>query len=91
MLDYSELKKGTRIILNNQPHEIIEASPIFKGRGHSTLQVRLKNLIDGNLVSQTFHPSDSFEEAELKRINAKFPGKMLNLLVKALTITQSPL
>ena len=72
MLDYSELKKGTRIILSNQPHEIIEASSIFKGRGHSTLQVKLKNLVTGNVVSQTFHPSDSFEEAELEKIKAKF-------------------
>ncbi len=72
MIDYSDFKKGTRIILNNQPHEIIEASPIFKGRGHSTLQVKLKNLITGNVIPQTFHPSDNFDEAELQKIKAKF-------------------
>ena len=71
-MDYSELRKGIRIILNNQPHEIIEAHPVFKGRGHSVLQVRLKNLISGNVASFTFHPSDKFEEAELKKIEAKF-------------------
>lgn len=72
MTDYSELKKGIRIILNNQPHEIVEASHVFKGRGHSTLQVKLKNLINGNVISQTFHPSDNFEEAELQKVKAKF-------------------
>jgi elongation factor P len=72
MIDYSDLKKGARIIQNNQPHEIIEAFPVFKGRGHSVLQVKLKNLINGNTSSQTFHPSDNFEEAELKKIKAKF-------------------
>ncbi len=72
MIDYSELKKGTRIILDNQPHEIIEAFPVFKGRGHSVLQVKLKNLISGNTISQTFHPSDNFERAELQKIKAKF-------------------
>ena len=72
MINYSELKKGDRIIVNDQPHEIIEASPVFKGRGHSTLQGKLKNLINGNIVSKTFHPSDSFEEAEVNKIKAEF-------------------
>lgn len=72
MINYSELKKGDRIIINNQPHEITKASPVFKGRGHSTLQAKLKNLIDGNIISKTFHPSDNLEEAEIDKIKAKF-------------------
>ncbi len=69
---FPELKTGVKIIFDNQPHEIIEHSLMFKGRGHSTLAVKLKNLINGNVISQTFHPSDSFEEAEVEKIKAKF-------------------
>lgn len=72
MLSYSELKKGVKIILDSEPYEIIEASHLFKGRGHSVLQVKLKNLTTGNLISKTLHPSDIFEEAELSKIEAKF-------------------
>ena len=72
MINYSELRKGTRLNIDSQPHEIIEASSLFKGRGHSVLQVKLKNLITGNVVSQTFHPSDTFEEADLQKIKIKF-------------------
>ncbi len=71
-IPYSELKKGGSIIINNQPHEIIETSSMFKGRGHSVLQAKLKNLITGNIISKTFHPSDIFEEAELSIMKAKF-------------------
>lgn len=71
-IPYSELQKGTRIILNNQPYEIIECSSMFKGRGHSVLQTKLKNLLTGEMLSKTFHPSDSFEEAEISKIKAKF-------------------
>jgi len=71
-IPYSELKKGKQIIINNEPYEIIEASSMFKARGHSVLQVKLKNLITGNIISRTFHPSDIFEEAELSKIKAKF-------------------
>ena len=72
MLSYGELKKGVKIILDSEPYEIIEASHLFKGRGHSVLQVKLKNLTTDNLISKTFHPSDIFEEAELTKIEAKF-------------------
>jgi elongation factor P len=72
MISYSDIKKGDKIILNKQPHEIIEASLMFKGRGHSTLQARIKNLITGTIMQDTFHPSDQFEEADLERIKVKF-------------------
>lgn len=71
-IPYSELRKGKQIILNNEPYEIIEASSMFKARGHSVLQAKLKNLITGKMISQTFHPSDTFKEVELSKIKAKF-------------------
>jgi len=71
-MNYSELRKGSRIIYNNQPHEIIESSTMFKARGSSVLQVRLKNLITGAVIPQTFRGSDSFEEAELSKLKAVF-------------------
>lgn len=71
-LAYAELKKGVKIILDSEPYEIIEASHLFKGRGHSILQVKLKNLTTGNLISKTLRPSDIFEEAELSKIEVKY-------------------
>ena len=71
-INYSELKKGIRIIIDKQPYEIIEASSMFKGRGSSVLRVKIKNLITGNIINKTFHPADSFEEAEIERLEAKF-------------------
>lgn len=72
MLVFNELKKGLRIILDGQPYEIIEASFLFKGRGHSVLQTKIKNLITGSIISRTFHPSDTFEEAKILKFKAKF-------------------
>jgi len=72
MLTYSELQKGVKIILAGQPYEILEAKSLFKGRGHSVLQARTKNLISGNVVSKTFHPSDTFEQAEISKFKAEF-------------------
>lgn len=72
MINYSELKKGIKIILDNQPYEIIEFSPMFKGRGSSVARTKLKNLINGNVIAKNFHPSDNFKEAEIIKIPIKF-------------------
>lgn len=72
MPSFNELDRGTTIIIDNYPYEITEAAHLFKGRGHSVLQAKLKNLVTGNLISKTFHPSDSFEQAELSKIEIVF-------------------
>ena len=72
MLDYSEFKKGVRIIIEEQPYEIIEANFLFKARGGSGLQTKIKNLITGSTISRTFRPGESFEEADIIKTKAKF-------------------
>ena len=72
MISYSQLEKGARILIDNIPYEIMEASSMFKGRGQSVLQTRIKNLITGEILSKTFHSSDNFKEAEISKITCKF-------------------
>lgn len=72
MLSYSDLKKGTHILLKGQPYEVLESTPLFKGRGHSVLQAKIKNLITGTILSTTFHPSDTFKTPEISKIKLKY-------------------
>lgn len=72
MSSYSELTRGKIIVINDQPYEIVEALSTFKGRGHSYLQMKLRNLINGSVISKSAQPRDSFEEAEVEEKEAKF-------------------
>lgn len=72
MLSHTDLKKGVRFILNLEPYEVLDSSFVFKGRGNSVVQAKIKNLIIGNVLAKTFHSSNTFEEAEIKRIRVKF-------------------
>lgn len=72
MSSYSELTRGKIIVINDQPYEITEALSTFKGRGHSYLQMKLRNLINGNVISKSAQPRDSFEDAEVEEKEAKF-------------------
>jgi elongation factor P len=72
MLSHNDLKKGIRFILNKEPYEVLDSSFVFKGRGSSIVQTKIRDLITGNVISKTFHPGESLEEAEIERIKVKF-------------------
>ncbi|HOI59865.1 MAG TPA: elongation factor P [Candidatus Pacearchaeota archaeon] len=72
MVSYSELVKGKIIIINDQPYEIVEAQSVFKGRGHSYLQTKLKNLASGAVIAKTIQPREEFEEADIEKKEAKY-------------------
>lgn len=72
MVDYSELKKGVRIIIEGQPYEILEARPLKMAQRRVVLQTKLRNLITGNLLMQSLQQDDAFEEAEISKFEAKF-------------------
>jgi len=72
MLSHTDLKRGIRFIFDGQPYEVLESSFVFKGRGSSVVQTRIKNLITGNVISKTLHPGEEFEEVEIEKIKVKF-------------------
>jgi len=72
MLSHNDLKKGTQFILEGDPYQVLDSSFTFKGRGSSTMQAKIKNLKNGNIVTRTFHQGDDFEEADLEKRDINF-------------------
>ncbi|PIS34589.1 MAG: elongation factor P [Parcubacteria group bacterium CG08_land_8_20_14_0_20_43_9] len=65
MLSINDLKIGTIFIFENQPYQVLEFKHVHLGRGGSSLQTKIKNLISGKILAKVFKPLDSFEEAEI--------------------------
>ena len=72
MLSHTDLKKGIRIILDKEPYEVLEARPMKMAQRRPVIQARVKNLMNGHVLEQSFHQGDTFEEAELLKLKAKF-------------------
>lgn len=72
MLTHTDLKRGVRIILDKEPYEVLTANPMKKAQRRPVIQSKIKNLITGNVFDRNFHQGDTFEEAELTNIKAKF-------------------
>jgi len=72
MLSYFDLRKGVKFVLEDQPYEVLEFQQIYKAQDVVVAKTKIRNLINGKVLKKTFHQSDTFEEAELEKIEIKF-------------------
>ena len=72
MLNHTDLKKGVEFLHNGYPWVVLDSSIMFKGRGSSCMQVKMKNLITGNVLNQNFKPSDNFKEPDIENKDLLF-------------------
>ena len=72
MLTHNDLKKGARFILDEQPYEVIESQPLKVAQGKAVIQTKVRDLITGSVFVKNFHQGETFEEAELEKIEANF-------------------
>jgi len=72
MLNISDLNPGTSIVFNNQPHIVMWREHAMMGRGGGFVRTKLKNLINGATVENTFKGNDKIQEADLDRSQSQF-------------------
>jgi elongation factor P len=64
-LSITNLKKGTIFALDDVPYRVLEYSHKVMCRGGSTVNVKIKSLIDGRVLAKTFHGSDQVDGADV--------------------------
>ncbi|BFD25314.1 MAG: elongation factor P [Candidatus Parcubacteria bacterium] len=72
MLSISEIKPGRVIKVNNQPYVVTKTDHHKMGRGGAVLKTKLRNLIDGRVLDQTFQGVQQAEEAETETKKANY-------------------
>jgi elongation factor P len=72
MLSISEIKNGKVINVNNEPYVVTKTDHHKMGRGGAVLKVKLRNLINGNMLDKTFQGNDKAEEADTEKKKANF-------------------
>lgn len=72
MLGMNDLKLGTAVTWKGEPYVVILAQHVQMGRGGAIVRTKLKNLMTGNVLEETFKSGDRLEEADLGRGKASF-------------------
>lgn len=72
MLALNEIKVGKVIQVSGEPYVVARADHHKMGRGGAVLKVKLKNLINGNVLDKTFQGNDKAEEAQVEKRKANY-------------------
>src|SRR3989344_199524 len=72
MLAYNDLKKGVIFVRNDEPYEVLDYAFLRMQQRKPVAKCKLKNLVSGKVVEQNFHSSESFDEAEIVKVEVKY-------------------
>ncbi|PIS41771.1 MAG: elongation factor P [Candidatus Kerfeldbacteria bacterium CG08_land_8_20_14_0_20_42_7] len=72
MYDMNDLRVGTFIQFNGEPYEIVDSSHMKMGRGKAVMRTKLRHLVTGNTLENTFKANDRIPEADLSHSKASF-------------------
>lgn len=71
-LSITDLRKGTVFQLEGTPYRVVEYSQKVMGRGGSIVNVRIKSLIDGSVLSKTFKGNEQIDYADVSNQNVQY-------------------
>lgn len=72
MYTASDLRKGLKIQLDNEPYIIIDFEFSKPGKGQALYRCKLKNMITGSIVDKTYRSGDTFQPAPLEERRMQF-------------------
>ncbi|MEO2013006.1 MAG: elongation factor P [Fuerstiella sp.] len=62
-----KLKRGAKILINNEPYEFIEINFVKPGKGQALYKSKLRNLLKGGILDRTYRSGESLNEADVHR------------------------
>lgn len=72
MYNASDLRKGLKILLDDEPHIIIDFQFSKPGKGQALYRCKLRNMITGVSFDRTYRSVDTFHPAELEERKMQF-------------------
>lgn len=66
MFSTSDFRKGLKIEFKGEPCEIIDFQHVKMGRGGAVIRTKMKSILTGNVLEETFRSGEKFERPELE-------------------------
>ena len=66
MIRGGDIGKGTVLLIKNAPYLVVEREFVNPGKGTAFARVKMKNLKDGTVLTQTIKTPDMVEDAEVE-------------------------
>jgi len=66
MYSAADLRKGLKIILDNEPYVVIVFDFTKPGKGQALYRTKMRNMITGSIIDRTYRSGETFEPAQLE-------------------------
>lgn len=63
MADTTDIKKGFKMLIDNQPWAVVEHQFVKPGKGQAFIRTKLKNMMTGAVIDRTFKSGEKLEKA----------------------------
>lgn len=67
MLTINDLRAKRIVMVDDAPYQVLEVKHLHVGRGGSSVQTKIRNLLTGQTFSRNFKPADTFAEADIEK------------------------
>ena len=71
-LKMNDLTRGKKVLLNGEPHNVVEVEFVKPGKGQAFARLKLKNYVSKKLLEKTIKSNEVFDEAEVKEFEVSF-------------------
>jgi len=68
----SQLRRGSVVLVNGDPHRVVEYQSVKPGKGPAYMQTKLRNLKSGAIFDQRYRSADTVETASLETHELQF-------------------
>jgi len=72
MYTCADLKKGLKLMIDGEPHVIVQFDFTKPGKGQALYKCKLRNMITGSLFDRTYRSGESFEPAKLEERDMQY-------------------
>jgi len=72
MVRGGDINIGTCLLINGNPHLVVERDFVSPGKGSAFARVKAKSLKTGNVVTQTIKTADSVEDANVELVDCQY-------------------
>ncbi len=72
MYNASDLRKGLKVQIDGAPYNIIDFEFSKPGKGQALYRCKMRNMISGNQLVQTYRSNDKFDKPELEEARMQY-------------------
>ena len=72
MVSAGDFRNGITLEIDGQVMQVMEFQHVKPGKGAAFVRTKLRNVIDGGVVENTFRPTEKFPQARIDRVDMQY-------------------